>query len=921
VSVSSWLKPYLLPNGSGLNTSALIQSYANGLLGSTSLQGLSNAELQIVDSTIHAVIWGYPAQETYRLRKLNTELQAPIDRLFKPNYSANWLNKNSSPAPDTSILYVTGWLDLSGANNEKILWIPSNPDNNYFVWAILDSYINTVASIGTRTQSANAINNGSFYLIAGPSSPYYTNQEWEATVGPPGNQTTMPIIKVDTDFAWMTARFGTDTLSSSAMEATRTFINGSRNEAGSGFQLGALNDFNISGTVPYKEPITSSQSGTKKDAVIRELYGRVPELSRVFFEQLGQSILDNPIPAQRTPATQVNRPIPKTTIWLGDQNSVLQTPGSKDFIQESEYQPPAALSDAIRTDLNDRFGHIGLNLATGYSTPVDWSEREHFLFQEAYSFTQRLLQKATEDATSGGSGTNYWDIVNFDIGVYPNKWENWIIRTGAAIEGGAANIPNDAVYPTTHKDHEGNPLTSRYNYTITLPALTDRQGRTVYGPVAKDTGFWSYTVYQPNSGSAYQPFLIENSVNNRFYSPINSSATLTSDGWLKTTKPKDWNNATAIGTALYTSQNITIQGFKPSTTYYISAAKEHADDTTIFIKVSEQYKPDLNWIGHKGTRGVPVGGNGSPGGSVDLSGAGNSQSFGWINPVTELGSAQIDSFRKNEKNEIVLDLRSHQPKEGGSNWIPTPNSGYVDAAYSFEVMGRYYWPDWVSHPSWTSERSVLAQAGRDPSSALYIPPPVERTSLHRIALWEYLDRAGEDVVLQQTGSSNIDPFSETDPYDANVVGAMFDLAWENKSLTGTQWRLSYSYKREAGYLNSVYFYTVDSITGSINGLQSGDAGYLEAAMDRRINPYDPIVNYNNRSTISGELTLKGGMIYMPLIVTQVGQIIVPNSRSTLGYSHFSVVGDRGFAFEDLTHGGDYDHNDGFIFVNELSPIF
>jgi hypothetical protein len=63
------------------------------------------------------------------------------------------------------------------------------------------------------------------------------------------------------------------------------------------------------------------------------------------------------------------------------------------------------------------------------------------------------------------------------------------------------------------------------------------------------------------------------------------------------------------------------------------------------------------------------------------------------------------------------------------------------------------------------------------------------------------------------------------------------------------------------------------------------------------------------------------MIYMPLIVTQVGQIIVPNSRSTLGYSHFSVVGDRGFAFEDLTHGGDHDHNDGFIFVNELSPIF
>ena len=915
MAISSWFDAYLLGGDAGLDTNALIQDHSKRLIGSNALNNLSSSELTLVDATIHAVVWGYPAQETYRLRKLNTGLQAPINKLFKPNYSANWLNKNSTPAPDASVLYVTGWIDLSDANSEQVLWVPANPDKKYFVWAILDSYINTVGSIGPRTQTTDAINNGAYYLIAGPSSSYYTGQEWEATVGPAGNQTTMPIIKVDTDFAWMTARFGTDTLSASTLEATRNFINGSQNEDGSGFQLGTLTDFNSSGEVAYAAPIKS----TKEDEATRELYGRVPELARTFFEQLGQSVLDNPIPALRTPATQVKTPIPNTAIWLGDQNHVLQTAGSDDFIAESDYQPPAALTNTMQSDLNDRFAHIGFNLSTGYAMPTDWTDREKFLFQETYTFAQKLLQTATEDDTSGRADTNYWDIVNFDIGVYPNKWKNWIVRTGAAIEGGAANIPNDAVYPTTHKDHQGNPLTSRYNYRITLPALTDSAGKTVYGPVAKDTGFWSYTIYQPNPGDAYQPFLIENSINNRYYSPNDHSATLTADGWLKTIKPKNSNKTTSIGTALYTSSDITITGLKPSTTYYVSEAKEQGD-STLLIKVSDRYKPDLNWIGHNGTRGVPIGGKGKPGASLQLSGRGNSQRFGWINPVAQLGSAQLDHLEKNANNDIVLELRSHQPRRRVSNWLPTPNSGYADASHSFQVMGRYYWPAWVDHPSWSSSRSILAQAGQNPSASLYIPPAIERTSLHRIALWEYLDQAGQNVLFDQTGGRSVDPFSETDTFDANVVGAMFDLAWSNQSLAGTRWNLSYRYTREAGYTNSLYFFTVDTITGMINGLQAGDAGYIDAAMSRRINADDPIINYTNGSTLSGQITLDGGMIYMPLVVTEVGQKIVPNSRSTLSYSHFSVVGDRGFAFEDLTLGGDHDHNDGYLFVDGLTPL-
>ena len=84
----------------------------------------------------------------------------------------------------------------------------------------------------------------------------------------------------------------------------------------------------------------------------------------------------------------------------------------------------------MQSDLNDRFAHIGFNLSTGYAMPTDWTDREKFLFQETYTFAQELLQTATEDDTSGRADANYWDIVNFDIGVYPNKWkkldrQNW----------------------------------------------------------------------------------------------------------------------------------------------------------------------------------------------------------------------------------------------------------------------------------------------------------------------------------------------------------------------------------------------------------------------------------------------------------------------------------------------------------------
>ena len=70
---------------------------------------------------------------------------------------------------------------------------------------------------------------------------------------------------------------------------------------------------------------------------MEDRYGSVPTLARVFFEQLGQSLLDNPIPSLRTSA--VDRPIPDRAVWLGNQNKVQQAVGGTDHIPERDYQP------------------------------------------------------------------------------------------------------------------------------------------------------------------------------------------------------------------------------------------------------------------------------------------------------------------------------------------------------------------------------------------------------------------------------------------------------------------------------------------------------------------------------------------------------------------------------------------------------
>ncbi|MDX2232083.1 MAG: DUF4114 domain-containing protein, partial [Leptolyngbyaceae cyanobacterium bins.349] len=130
---------------------------------------------------------------------------------------------------------------------------------------------------------------------------------------------------------------------------------------------------------------------------------------------------------------------------------------------------------------------------------------------------------------------------------------------------------------------------------------------------------------------------------------------------------------------------------------------------------------------------------------------------------------------------------------------------------------------------------------------------------------------------------------------------------------------------EALFNNTVGLYTVDSAEGAIGTLRPGDAGYAQAALQRRVNTLSRDTN------TTGNLT--GGSILAPFLIANgtVDQFLAQNAANTAGTTpaayfafiaanpdkvdHIRLLGDNTFGFEDLSGGGDQDFNDIVLRVN------
>jgi len=97
-----------------------------------------------------------------------------------------------------------------------------------------------------------------------------------------------------------------------------------------------------------------------------------------------------------------------------------------------------------------RFAPIGLT-ASGFKVPSNWGSRQMDAFNAGFRAGVRLVERA---ATAGKANavTNYWSTLNSVIGTYPNTAEGYLTRSIVVLDGGSANVPLDAVYPTINSN-------------------------------------------------------------------------------------------------------------------------------------------------------------------------------------------------------------------------------------------------------------------------------------------------------------------------------------------------------------------------------------------------------------------------------------------------------------------------------------
>ncbi len=111
------------------------------------------------------------------------------------------------------------------------------------------------------------------------------------------------------------------------------------------------------------------------------------------------------------------------------------------------------------------------------------------------------VEKIMSAAKAPGKKVNGWAVTT-NLGTYGT---NYVLRAVVTAIGLGANLPQDAVYPKTHVDVEGNTLSGANKYMISFPKAQT--------PPVK--GFWSLTMYD------HRYFFVNNPLHRYTLSPRN----------------------------------------------------------------------------------------------------------------------------------------------------------------------------------------------------------------------------------------------------------------------------------------------------------------------------------------------------------------------------------------------------------------
>jgi hypothetical protein len=650
-----------------------------------------------------AYVWGLGPEYIYRFSKYNTIVAEPFNKLKYGVIPAAW-NNEATNAGDASVLYIGGFVNFD-VDSELVLTVPPSQDQ-YYVVAYYDAYGNTIGSIGTRTTPSSTTTS---YLLVGPRSPYAGKK----SVTIRGYQ--YPVMASDTTVNWILIRVLANTLiDASDPSSMPNVLNGVARK----IALNTLQAFERNGHQPVYPSNFITPPPTDDQNAAAEPYRNAPDDAVDFFAQLGSAVVTNPIPNRGTGLS--GTALTDLPSWVAPQYGA----------QAIYLVPSYGQKEKLAT-----FAPIGLT-EKGFQQPAGWGQAQLDALQAGYDLGRTTLQKI-ETAVPAGPSTNYWAFLNDLVGTYPNDTIGYILRSVIVLEGGVANLPVDAVYPTLTGNPDVLDGNHTYKMTFTLPASYQSPdvANGIYPPMVSDgngnpKGFWSIHVYavDPKEGAA--PFIAQTSVLNTHFSVADTEVvSVNAAADTMTVRAPNWGTLKASMPILF-GANATSYGLSPGAVYYVADVPVDNGDGTFTIHLSSQ------WLQPLSEDYVPIQGpNGQPGPidhpNVDLAAGTAPLTYGMVKPVTQHGSTELASglLQRNADQSLTLWFGPTLPHDApASNWIPTPSSAYygplypgVDVSTKFQLTLRMYY----------------AQPGDSPPSILpcnvcganvpqtYIPPVVE----------------------------------------------------------------------------------------------------------------------------------------------------------------------------------------------------
>lgn len=658
---------------------------------------------QIRELTAQATVWALAPEFVYRFAKYNELVNAPINELKYGQNAAAW-NNSGSNAGDSSVLYVNGFVDFTQAD-ELVLTVPPTTDT-YYVANYLDSFINTIASIGNRTTPTLTATS---YLLVSPDSPYASRKN----VILDGKR--FPVVASDTMLNWLVVRVRADALADAADPASTTNV---YDTVVKNFFLNTLEEFQAAGNAPVP-PDSYVYTPTAEQIREAEAYRNAPTAATEFFDQAGSSLAISPPPG-RGVALNGTR-LSQLPAWIVAQ-----------YGATSRYVPP---SFDQRGELK-RFAKIGLT-TDGFSLPADWNAKQRNAFQKGF---EKGMNRAVT-ASSGGSPKaeqNYWTYDNTMIGSYANNKIGYLVRASVVLLGGSANVPVDAVYPVLNTADGSTQLDGDTTYSVTFappdstsalpavgtlpPMVTDDAGGT--------SGFWAISVYQPDASQSAAPFLPQAAVLNRHYTRLDSTiVSVDAQADTITVAQPAWGPLAASSPVVFGDGADAI-GLEPDTVYYLVGSPTTSTsgaDTTETFSVSSTWAQDIS------SQGVPMQNTGAAGSPADIVDPGSAAlpTMGMVQPVSQLGSQQITSgdLQFADDGSLTIYIGPSPPAGApASNWIPTPSTALYEQWYpgqelstDIRVMLRMYYPTPGSTPP-----SILPDAS---GATTYVPPALVSTDI------------------------------------------------------------------------------------------------------------------------------------------------------------------------------------------------